>query len=245
MSAPSRLRPAGLIAAAALVLSGGAVTVPARAEGGPGVSAEGAQPTDEDAEAAAAAAKAKAARLRAARIKAARLKAAKAAADKAAADKAAAEAQAKADALKAVAAAMPPPPPPEPPRPTFATIRCANTLMVSTPRGYHTSGEGDLYLDLLAQGDGRVEFRVHPGVFPSVALALRDCVLGTCAGTMTRDSYSLADHRMAGEARITVDLGRVNAQFVATSETLDPQGKVLQVLTERGTCEPAPSATRF
>ncbi len=62
---------------------------------------------------------------------------------------------------------------------------------------------------------------------------------------MTRDSFTLADRKIDGDTVRTIDIGRVSGEYFATSETRDVKGAVIEVLTERGHCEPTESTQKF
>jgi hypothetical protein len=130
---------------------------------------------------------------------------------------------------------------------TLQTLRCDTELVISTGRGYHTANKGVVLFDIVTDDTTPTSFtfRVHPGLHPSVALKLRECVTGTCTGPMTRDSFTLADRKQDGPSVRTIDIGRVNGEYVATSETRDEKGAVIEVLTERGHCDKGESAQRF
>ena len=129
---------------------------------------------------------------------------------------------------------------------TLQTLRCDTNVIMSTGRGYHTAAVIVLF-DVVVAGDGASSFtfRVHPGVYRSIALSLRDCVIGSCTGPMTRDSFTLADRKADGATVRTIDIGRVNGEYFATSETRDAKGGVIQVLTERGHCDKTESTQKF
>ena len=130
---------------------------------------------------------------------------------------------------------------------TLQTLRCDTNTIISTGRGYHTAAEGIVLFDVIVADDAAstFTFRVHPGVYRSVALSLRDCVIGSCTGPMTRDSFTLADRKADGATVRTIDIGRVNGEYFATSETRDAKGAVIEVLTERGHCDKTESTQKF
>ena len=130
---------------------------------------------------------------------------------------------------------------------TLQTLRCDTNTIISTGRGYLTAAEGLVLFDVIVADEAGTSFsfRVHPGVYRSIALSLRDCVIGSCTGPMTRDSFTLADRKADGATVRTIDIGRVNGEYFATSETRDAKGAVIEVLTERGHCEATESTQKF
>jgi hypothetical protein len=130
---------------------------------------------------------------------------------------------------------------------TLQTLRCDTNVIMSTGRGYHTAAEGIVLFDVVVADEAGTSFtfRVHPGVYRSIALSLRDCVIGPCTGPMTRDSFTLADRKADGATVRTIDIGRVNGEYFATSETRDAKGGVIEVLTERGRCEKTEPTQKF
>ena len=130
---------------------------------------------------------------------------------------------------------------------TLQTLKCKTELIISTGRGYHTSNTGIVLFDVVTDDSNTTNFvfRVHPSLHPSIALKLRDCVIGSCTGPMTRDSFTLADRKTDGMTVRTIDIGRVNGEYSATSETRDVNGAVTEVLTERGYCDKADSDQKF
>jgi hypothetical protein len=127
------------------------------------------------------------------------------------------------------------------------TLRCETEIVISNAKGYYTPNKGVVLFDTVTDeaSPSRFIFRVHPGLHPSVALALRDCVTGSCSGPMTRDSFTLADRKQDGSTVRTIDIGRVNGEYSASAETRDDKGAVIEVITERGHCEKGESAQRF